>query len=110
MIKGFEMELIKRQIDKYIKADKKTKKKIIDEYIRLCGIKRKAEIKIVGQECKFSLKVSMHNIVWDRFKSRDLKSCLQKVIQKICHKQKNISFPFIYKQTITYPYKSKHHL
>ncbi len=45
MIKGFEMELIKRQIDKYIKADKKTKKKIIDEYIRLCGIKRKAAIK-----------------------------------------------------------------
>ncbi len=41
MIKGFEMELIKRQIDKYI---------------RLCGIKRKAEIKIIGQECKFSTK------------------------------------------------------
>ncbi len=88
MIKGFEMELIKRQIDKYI---------------RLCGIKRKAEIKIVRQEWKFFTKslnaynIILHNIVWDRSKSRDLKSCLQKFIQKICHKQKNISFPFIYK-------------
>ncbi len=29
MIKVFEMELIKRQIDRYLKADRKTKKKMI---------------------------------------------------------------------------------
>ncbi|GAB4032831.1 MAG: hypothetical protein Fur0012_11840 [Elusimicrobiota bacterium] len=40
MMEAFEMELIKRQIGRYLKADRKTKKKIIDEYIRLTGIKR----------------------------------------------------------------------
>ncbi len=44
-MEAFDMELIKRQIDKYIKADRKTKKKMINEYIRLTGIKRKTAIK-----------------------------------------------------------------
>lgn len=39
------MELIKRQIDNYIRANRKAKKKIIDEYISLTGIKRKTAIK-----------------------------------------------------------------
>lgn len=45
MMEAFEMELIKRQIDRYIKADRKTKKKMIDEYLRITAIKRKAAIK-----------------------------------------------------------------
>ncbi len=55
MMEAFEMELINRQIDKYIKADRKTKKKIIIK-LRVGGIKHKAVIKIIGQESKFSTK------------------------------------------------------
>lgn len=39
------MDLRKRQIDRYLKANRKTKKKMIDEYVRITGIKRKTCIK-----------------------------------------------------------------
>ncbi len=62
MIKAFDMELIKRQIDLYIKADRKTKKRIIDEYIKLTGVKRKTAIKRFNRfikPCKFRYEKSL---------------------------------------------------
>lgn len=45
MLKGFEMELLKRQFKEYLKANKKRKTQIITQYCELTGVKRKTAIK-----------------------------------------------------------------
>jgi len=45
MLKEFEMELLRRQFNAYLKASKKEKSRIITQYCELTGVKRKTAVK-----------------------------------------------------------------
>lgn len=45
MLRGFDMELLKKLFPSYLNASKDIKGKLIDEYVNLCGVKRNTTIK-----------------------------------------------------------------